>query len=221
MANNEKAMAIVVVGYVNSEKDAQKQWIVSVRGGTWRCNCNAYYFNSLGEPCKHIDTLRKLSRVAEGAVVQKCVRLTPKGQDILEDWRTARGLPLVRPVGWKPSKEQLPYVKGSDTSEEAAESMKDRAATLRFAVYRCVDSAGYEGRTCDEVEMIMDGKHQTISPRFTELSTEGGRDGRWLVRLQTKRPTRSGRSAFVYVSSRFAPVEPSLDDGSQVALPLN
>jgi predicted ArsR family transcriptional regulator len=48
--------------------------------------------------------------------------------------------------------------------------------------------------TCDEVELALRMRHQTASARFTEMHKSG------FVEYNGKtRPTRSGRSAHVYV----------------------
>jgi hypothetical protein len=87
-----------------------------------------------------------------------------------------------------------PHVAGSDTSRAAAESLRPHLAGLNARVYAAVESAGEDGRTCDEVEVLMDGRHQTISSRIRHLVQIG-----CLVDSGRRRRTRSGRTARVYV----------------------
>lgn len=83
-----------------------------------------------------------------------------------------------------------PFVRDSDTSKAAAESMKKSAHTLRAQVLDLIRKAGVAGMTCDEAEAILNLKHQTCSARFAEL-----KKSRLIIHDGTKRPTRSGRAA--------------------------
>jgi hypothetical protein len=92
--------------------------------------------------------------------------------------------------------EGLPYVKGSETSYQAAVSMYEEASSLRGKVFALVVQRGEAGLTCDEAEILMAGRHQTISARFYELHTSGR------IKNSGKcRRTRSGRFAVVYVTA--------------------
>lgn len=59
-------------------------------------------------------------------------------------------------------------------------------------ILEALDTFG--GITCDEVECLIDGKHQTVSARFYDLHSAGV-----IVDSGEKRFTRSGRSATVWV----------------------
>jgi hypothetical protein len=85
-----------------------------------------------------------------------------------------------------------PFVRGSDTSEAAAQSMMHTVGQLRTRVHRVIESSPC-GMTCDEVEVALKLRHQTASARVRELAIMGRiRDsGR-------RRKTRSGRSAVVW-----------------------
>lgn len=93
-----------------------------------------------------------------------------------------------------------PHVRGSDTSREAAESIIDNARQLRAVVFSCVLSCGEIGVTCDQVEVVMSGRHQTISARIRELVNEGR-----IIDTGERRPTRSGRGARIYIATCNAP----------------
>ena len=57
----------------------------------------------------------------------------------------------------------------TETSKDAAESIKDKINGMCLDVLRCVRN--YEdGLTCDEVEQILGMKHQTASARLNDLS---------------------------------------------------
>lgn len=99
-----------------------------------------------------------------------------------------------------PYKDGVPYVQGSDTSHEAAESIADRAASMRAQVADEIRRSGIYGATCDEIEIALGMKHQTASARIKDLKDRGAvRDS------GVRRPTRSGCLAVVYVTPREQP----------------
>jgi len=190
---------ITTVGYVDSDKDHTNQYVIYLRGGVWCCDCKAYLFSEIpGRACKHIRAVRTLARVEVGAMVQRRVKLTKKGVGIVQAWRESRGLPLVRPEDFKVTKAQLPFVRGSDTSEDAAKSMGPQAARLREIVFNAIRAAGKEGLTCDETEALMGRSHQSVSPRFGEL-----RRDELVVDSGLVRRTRGNRNAAVHVAVEF------------------
>ena len=91
-----------------------------------------------------------------------------------------------------------PYVKGSDTSQAAAESMKPHTPTLRHRVYQYILSRGDYGATDAEIERATGLKHQTASARRHELQNRYGA----VIRHPSgkKRRTGSGRLAGVYIA---------------------
>ena len=98
--------------------------------------------------------------------------------------------------GIEPEPPTAPHVPGSDTSRAAAQSMRPHLQGLQAEVYRRVEQAGPDGCTCDELEVAMQGKHQTISARVRELVQAGH-----IVDSGHRRRTRSGRTARVYCAS--------------------
>ncbi|MDP6942733.1 MAG: hypothetical protein QF464_01175 [Myxococcota bacterium] len=90
---------------------------------------------------------------------------------------------------------RLPYVKGSDTSEAAAESMEPHAPTLRHRVFRYILEQGDLGATDSQIEIALQLRHQTASARRRELELMGA-----VVRTGQVRKTASGRNAGVYVA---------------------
>jgi hypothetical protein len=63
-----------------------------------------------------------------------------------------------------------PWSRGG-TSEEAADSVRDSAATLRKRIGSFVRQRGLQGVICAEVEEIFALEHQTASARLWELET--------------------------------------------------
>ena len=88
----------------------------------------------------------------------------------------------------------LPYVKGSATSQAAAESMKPHARTIRQRVYEYILSRGGFGCTDEEVIAALGVSPSTARPRRGELVQMGA-----VKKTGDTRPTRSGRQAAVYV----------------------
>ena len=86
----------------------------------------------------------------------------------------------------------LPFNTGSATSFAAAMSMRAYASQLRWKVLAYVRDHG--GCTCEEVEDGLGLKHQTVSPRFTELNAGG-----FLVDSGKCRNTSSNRRAIVWI----------------------
>lgn len=90
------------------------------------------------------------------------------------------------------------FVDGSDTSQQAAESMGAKAPSLRDDILgHFVKSSN--GFTCDEIEELFEIKHQTASARIRELVMFGK-----LVDTGERRKTRSGRPARVYEAAEAA-----------------
>ena len=84
----------------------------------------------------------------------------------------------------------------TDTSAAAGASMNTHVGRL---ARQCFDEIGTVylnggvGLTVDQLEQVMNGKHQTISVRVNELRNKG-----WLTASGIKRKTRSGRPAIVW-----------------------
>lgn len=96
------------------------------------------------------------------------------------------------------------FVAGSDTSEEAAHSMKDKARRARAKVFARIRQMREFGGTRDEVEVALGMAMQTVSPRFVELEAQGA-----IRKNGQKRRTRQGRLANVYVAVEYLPAEES------------
>ena len=94
-----------------------------------------------------------------------------------------------------------PLFNDTETSQEAANSVKNKIDSMRFKVLQCVKKH-INGLTCDQVEEILNMKHQTASARLYDLSKC---NPPYLVHILEKdkntfrtRLTRSGRKARIY-----------------------
>lgn len=96
------------------------------------------------------------------------------------------------------------FVHGSDTSKAAADSIEPHAPTLRDRILDAIRVAA-DGLTCDEVEVLLDLRHQTASARLRELVRLGA-----VVDSGRRRPTRTGRNATVLVHVSACPVAPAV-----------
>ena len=70
---------------------------------------------------------------------------------------------------------------------------------LQLMVYDLIRSAGWEGKTVDELEVATERSHQSISARVNEL--ENWKPKPLIERRASKRKTRSGRSAWIFVQA--------------------
>ena len=99
-----------------------------------------------------------------------------------------------------------PHVSNSETSLEAAQSIKPNVSKIRGEVLKCIKEMP-SGLTCDQVECITGLSHQTCSARFRELASCQPPlihkllmdDGNY-----ARRKTRSGRGAYVYIATEAA-----------------
>lgn len=90
----------------------------------------------------------------------------------------------------------LPFVRGSATSEAAAESMEPEAGTLRAEVLNAIRRNTPPGLTDEELQEGLPMPANTERPRRRELERAG------LIRDSgTTRPTKSGRQAVVWVAT--------------------
>ena len=90
-------------------------------------------------------------------------------------------------VGYQPSEE-------SDTSEDAAKSIKDLVKNQRRRAWKFVEGRGVFGATAQETNTALGIKHNCCS-RFTELRQLGR-----LARNGSQRKTETGRYADVHVA---------------------
>ena len=101
-----------------------------------------------------------------------------------------------RPLIFEPS---APFVRDSETSKEAAESIrKDLGPMCR--IIRSTIASSMNGLTCSEIEEQLEMKHQTASARLRDLQKAGFIE--WKINPETgkhfRRKTSSGRWGKVY-----------------------
>ena len=84
---------------------------------------------------------------------------------------------------------------GNPESEAAHASIVPSKAHMRQRVIECIERLG--SATCDQVEVSTGLSHQTASARVSELRRDG-----IIAPTGERRPTRSGRSASVFVVLR-------------------
>ncbi len=68
---------------------------------------------------------------------------------------------------------------------------------LQLKVYDLIRLAGWEGKTCDEIEATTGLTHQSASARINELAN--GKPQPLVERRAKTRKTRAGRGAYIYV----------------------
>ena len=94
-------------------------------------------------------------------------------------------------------------MKMQDTSLEAFESVYPGIMHLSAKILWLTKASEDRGRTCDELEVITDGLHQSVSARIRYLVKkewlEGKKDPSEKDGLE-KRNTRTGRRAIVWVA---------------------
>jgi hypothetical protein len=87
------------------------------------------------------------------------------------------------------------FVAGNDTSLGASLSLDDESLSrLRRRVYFMIARRKLHGATCDEVEVVLELRHQTASARIRELVLTD-----FVFDSGIRRLTRSGRYARVYI----------------------
>lgn len=105
--------------------------------------------------------------------------------------------------GGRPHQVELPFAKGSDTSEAAAESMATHAGAIRERVFGFIlGTTPAGGTTCDNIEKWLRLRHQTASARVWELFHAGR-----IVDSGKRGRTRSGRRAVIYVVPARGPAK--------------
>lgn len=90
---------------------------------------------------------------------------------------------------------EAPYQQHSETSREAAELIEPDLASLRGRVLTYIRLQGDSGATDDECQVALDMNPSTQRPRRIELWNAG-----WVAKTEATRPTRSGRSATVWIA---------------------
>lgn len=77
--------------------------------------------------------------------------------------------------------------------------IESKLSELQLQIYDLIRSAGWEGKTVDELEVDTGKTHQSVSARVNEL--ENYKPKPLIERRAAKRKTRSGRAAFIFVQA--------------------
>jgi hypothetical protein len=94
-----------------------------------------------------------------------------------------------------------PYVKGSDTSKEAADSMTDEElGRLERLVYATIEKAGEQGRIDDEVTVLTEPVHHWTGPSSAAARRVALVKRGLVVDSGKRRKTRSNKNATVWVT---------------------
>ena len=96
----------------------------------------------------------------------------------------------------------LPFVRGSDTSEDAAKSMKHIAPSDEARVYALFEKAGSYGVTDKEIELALGMIHESASARRNGLVLKGK-----VKNSGDKRRSPSGRKVTVWILGKGVPTE--------------
>jgi hypothetical protein len=97
-----------------------------------------------------------------------------------------------------------PFVKGSETSADAADSIIERKTHLKSIVFTLIDAAGARGLTDQEIQLSLSMDPNTQRPRRVELEKEGRVVKKYIEGKQVKRINLSGRKANVYINPLYA-----------------
>lgn len=94
-----------------------------------------------------------------------------------------------------------PYVKGSATSKEAAESHTDKELSdCESIVLTCIRRSGVVGRTDDEVCVDTADQHKWPGPHIVGARRGALAKRGLIVNTGRRRKTRTGRDAYVWVA---------------------
>jgi hypothetical protein len=102
-----------------------------------------------------------------------------------------------RPLAQAPAPPAAPFVRGSETSQAAAEALNVHAGYMREQVLSFIRARGDEGATDEEVSFALNMKLDTSRARRCEL-----RDAGVLRDAGRRRVTASGRRAVCWVAAK-------------------
>lgn len=89
-----------------------------------------------------------------------------------------------------------PVTNGTSTSNEAAARIEPAAGTLRAQALDYIRACGEIGATDEEIQLALSMNPSTQRPRRQELEKLG-----MILRTSRTRPTRSGRSAVIFIAT--------------------
>lgn len=98
------------------------------------------------------------------------------------------------------------YPHAPETSQEAAESMIDAAASREAKVMALISARAAYGCTTDEIEATFGWEWRSSAPRISTLKKKGS-----IVDSEVRRKGRTGRNQAAWVLPEYGP--PPVDDG--------
>ena len=95
---------------------------------------------------------------------------------------------------------EIPTQEHIDTSQASRNGLRSKKNLYRSRIFSLIFNAP-GGKTCDEVEVDLNLRHQTASCSIRFLTQDG-----WLYDTGTRRKTRAGRQAIVW-KARMRPTQ--------------
>jgi hypothetical protein len=87
--------------------------------------------------------------------------------------------------------------------------IEDQLSDLQLQVYNQIRTAGWEGKTTDEIEVTLGRPHQSISARVNELANWKPKP---LIEARAaRRNTRAGKPAAIYILAGLRRANPDKD----------
>ena len=102
----------------------------------------------------------------------------------------------------------VPFVKGSETSADAADDIKPHQMNLRQRLTYIFRHYGKKGLTDEMLEEMTGMKHQTVSARRREMEQKGVIQKLYVEGKHLKHQNKSGSYAGLYILSIYAPEPP-------------
>lgn len=84
--------------------------------------------------------------------------------------------------------------------------VESRLSDLQLQVYTVIKTAGWEGATTDEIEVIVKRTHQSVSARVNELA-----EMKLIETRAARRKTRAGKPAAIYILYGLRRANPARD----------
>jgi hypothetical protein len=102
----------------------------------------------------------------------------------------------------------VPFVKGSETSADAADDILPSQMNLRNRLTYIFRHYGKKGLTDEMLEDMTGMKHQTVSARRREMEQKGVIQKLYVDGKHLKHQNKSGSNAGLYILSIYAPEDP-------------
>jgi predicted transcriptional regulator len=84
--------------------------------------------------------------------------------------------------------------------------VESKLSDLQLQVYNVIRTAGWEGATTDEIEVVVKRTHQSVSARVNELA-----EMKLIEARAARRKTRAGKPAAIYILFGLRRANPDRD----------